>query len=126
MHKAEVFVGARTRKSLGITILSVVLALMFLGAGGSKLAGMQMHLEHFAHWGYPSWFVYVIGTVEVGGAVLLLIPAVRFYGAALLTCNMVGATFTHIKAGEWTRLPLPVAVLVALAVVLASSRRTYN
>lgn len=80
------------------------------------------HIDQFAHWGYPSWFVYVIGLVEAGGAILLLLPATRFYGAALATCNLLGILYTHVKAGEFTMLPAP-TVLLALAGLVAWSRR---
>ena len=36
-----------------VMIVSVLMGLMFLFAGGTKLAGLPMHVEHFAHWGYP-------------------------------------------------------------------------
>lgn len=34
--------------------------------------------------------------VEVGGAVLLLIPATRMWGALLLACTMCGALMVHV------------------------------
>ena len=109
-------------KNVVATIIAVLLALAFLTAGGTKLAGVQMHFEQFARWGYPSWFVYVVGLVEVAGAILVLIPATRFYGAALLAINMAGAAFTHARAHEWSSLPAPMALLF-LAVIVAWYRR---
>ena len=113
---------AATKRSWRITIVTVLLALVFLAAGGSKLAAPRAHFEHFAHWGYPSWLVYGIGLVEAGGAVLILISAARFYGAALLACAMLGAIFTHIRAGEFTRLPVPIVLLVLAGLVAWFSR----
>jgi uncharacterized membrane protein YphA (DoxX/SURF4 family) len=81
--------------------------LAFLASGGSKLAGAEMNVENFIRWGYPVWFMYVVGLIEVGGVALLLIPKSRFYGAAVLTINMLGAVFTHIAAGEAAMLPAP-------------------
>ena len=78
--------------------------------------GMQSHAEQFAHWGYPVWSMYIVGLVEVGGAIGLLIPSVRFYAAVLLACNMVGAAFTHYRNAELLNIPLP--VLLGLSATL--------
>jgi len=105
-------------KKLGVASVSFLLALIFFSAGGSKLASPDAHMEAFLRWGYPGWFLYVTGLVEVAGAVLLLIPTVRFYGAALLACTMLGATFTHLRAGEMAAVPVPL-VLLAFAGLIA-------
>ncbi len=103
-------------------VVSVLLGLLFLGAGGSKLAGGQMHVESFARWGYPPWFQYVTGLVEVAAALLIVLPATRFYGAALLVCTMLGAVATHVMAGESSMLGGP-AVLLGLSAVVAWTHR---
>jgi uncharacterized membrane protein YphA (DoxX/SURF4 family) len=105
-----------------VTIVSVLLGAMFLFAGGTKLAGLPMHVEHFAHWGYPSWFMYVTGFIETLSAVLVLIPKTRFYGAVLLICTMLGAIATNARANELDRLPVPV-VMLALATFTALKHR---
>lgn len=102
----------------GLTIASTVLGIVFLIAGGALLAGSESFQQNFERWGYPLWFMYVTGAIEVTGAVLVLVPKTRFYGAALLVCAMLGAVFTHLRAGEFTMLPLPL-VLLALAAWIA-------
>ena len=107
-----------------VTILSVLMGAFYLFAGGTKLAGLPMHVEHFAHWGYPAWFMYVIGTMETASAAMLFVPKLRFFGAALIVCDMLGAVVTHVRADEMSRIPMP-AILLALAVFLAvKSRRS--
>ena len=103
-------------------MVSGLLAIVFVLAGGSKLAGAKMHLENFARWGYPAWFVYVVGLVEVAGAVLVVIPRTRFYGAVLLAANMAGAVFTHLKSAELALVPPPLALLVLAALAAWWSR----
>jgi putative oxidoreductase len=99
-------------------VLSVALALLFLFAGGSKLLYPIMHAKDFREWGNPHWFIYAVGVVEVGGALLLLAPLVgmsaklRLYGAWLLAVDMVGATATHLKAGQMNRFALPVVLCI--------------
>ena len=40
-------------KTIGAWVISVLLAVLFLIAGVSKLLGATAHIEHFAHWGVP-------------------------------------------------------------------------
>ena len=92
--------------------LSGLVGLAFLMAGGTKLAGVEMHVENFLRWGYPNWFMYVTGSVELLGAVLIVIPRTRFYGAVLLLATMVGAILTHIQANKIGAIPVPFVLLV--------------
>lgn len=110
----------RDPKTIAVTVLSVLLGVGFIFLfGGSKLipGSNAGTIENFARWGYPAWFVYVTGTIEVVGALLLLMPKTRFYGAALLVGTMVGAIFTHIGAGEFGALGFPAVLLILSAVV---------
>jgi uncharacterized membrane protein YphA (DoxX/SURF4 family) len=108
---------AKKSTSRVAAIASVFMGVLFIFAGGTKLAGMQMHLDQFAHWGYPIWFMYVVGAIEVAGAVALLIPATRFYGAVLLTCSLAGASITLVRAGEARSLPFTVLLMVSAALI---------
>ena len=104
------------------TIISALLGAMFLFAGGTKLAGLPMHVEHFAHWGYPSWFMYVTGFIETLSAVLVVVPKTRFLGALLLMCTMIGASATLLRAGDISQLPVPL-VMFALSTFTALKNR---
>lgn len=81
-----------TYLSLGLRAL---LTLVFLGAGGAKLAGVPMMVDSFEALGAGQWFRYVTGLIEVAGAALLWVPNRQAIGAALLGGTMVGATLTH-------------------------------
>ena len=96
------------------TILWVLLGILFLFAGGEKLWNPTGHAEEFAHWGYPLWFVYVTGIIELVGGICLLIPMGRFLGVILLSVTMVGASITHLRAGEMGAFPVPIVLLVGL------------
>ena len=100
------------------TALWVVLGAMFIMAGGAKLMGSHSQVEHFAQWGYPLWFLYLTGIIEVGGGICLFIPKAQFYGIVVLSVTMVGAALTHLRAHEMTAFPVPV-VLLCLLVLLA-------
>ncbi len=96
------------------TSLWILLGLLFLFAGGEKLWDPVGHAEEFAHWGYPLWFVYVTGIIEVVGGIALFIPTGRFIGVILLSVTMVGASMTHLRAGEMGAFPIPVILLLGL------------
>ena len=103
-------------------VLWVVLGVMFIIAGGAKLMGEHSQVEHFEQWGYPIWFLYVTGIIEVGGGLCLFIPKAQFYGIVVLSITMVGAALTHLRAHEMSAFPVPL-VLLALLMTLAWTMR---
>lgn len=78
--------------SIGIRVL---LTLAFVGAGGAKLAGVEMMVITFDQIGFGQGLRYLTGLIEVGGAALLWVPGKQVIGAALLGGTMVGAVMTH-------------------------------
>jgi len=98
-------------------VLSGVLAASYLFAGVTKLAGMQMHVVAFAHWGYAPWFMYVVGAWEVVGAILLVIPKTSTFAAALMAVNMAGAVYTTaIRVNEPNTAIVPGVLFVLLVI----------
>ena len=75
--------------------LRALLTLVFLGAGGAKLAGVEMMVETYNTIGLGQWFRYLTGIIEVGGVVLLWLPNRQVAGAVLLGATMVGAILAH-------------------------------
>lgn len=71
------------------------LTLAFAAAGLAKLLGVQMMVDEFELLGLGQWFRYVTGIIELGSAILLWVPGMAAYGAALLVCTMVGALIAH-------------------------------
>lgn len=98
-------------------VLQVLLALLFVMAGLSKLFGDPAMVGMFADIGIGQWFRYGVGVLEVAGAVGVLIPRLSGLAALGLACVMVGAIFTNLfvlGAGPWLPLAnLLLAVLVA-------------
>ena len=102
-----------------VTVLSVLLALMFLGAGIPKLLGTPDVVAGFAKYGYPSWFHLLVGGTEVVAAVLLLVPRVAWLGAIAIVVIMVGATYTHavLGTGEGSNALVTSCLLIVAAFV---------
>ena len=86
------------RVVLHISLWSITLFEAFgLGqAGLRKFTSMDVWRDLFENWGYPFWFLIVIGVAELGGAVLLLVPALAAYAAVGLTVVMVGSLATEL------------------------------
>jgi uncharacterized membrane protein YphA (DoxX/SURF4 family) len=64
--------------------LSVVTALAFIVAGGSKLAGVPAMIQIFDKVGVGQWFRYFTGLVELTAGICLLISRYAFYAALAL------------------------------------------
>ena len=88
-----------SRKSKQILIVSVVLALVFLVAGVSKLIGLPLMVDMFHRLGLPHWVLLTVGTVEIVGALLLLNSGTRPYAATGLALVMIGASLAHVMTG---------------------------
>ena len=110
----------KTTARVALWITQLVLAAMFLFAGGSKLAGAPKMVELFAAIGWGQWFRYFTGAVELSAAVALLIPSAALFGAILLVLTMVGATIANLSLGQ---SPAPPLVLLLLAAAVAWTRR---
>jgi putative oxidoreductase len=82
--------------TVGLWVLQVGAAAMFLMAGTMKLIGNPMMVQLFGTIGIGQWFRYLTGTIEVVGAILLLVPSLAVFGAIPLAMTMVGAIITHL------------------------------
>ena len=91
----------------------ILLALAFGAAGAAKLAGAPQMVQVFEAIGFGQWFRYVTGVVEVGGAVLLLVPATGFLGGLLMAVTMVFGVATHLVLIGGN--PAPAMVLALLS-----------
>src|ERR1700691_5224390 len=84
------------RANIALWVLQVLLAVAFLGAASSKLVGKPEMVALFDAVGIGQWFRYVTGLSELTGAILVVVPRTKFFGAALLTLVMIGAVLTHL------------------------------
>src|SRR3984885_36795 len=104
-------------------ILAVLLAVVFIFAGGAKLLGARAMVQEFAQIGIGQWFRYFTGILEVSGAIGVLIPKYRFGAALQIAVVMVGATAANIWVLHLPPLARLTAFLLAAALALAWLRR---
>ena len=88
--------NAARLKTIGFWALKLVLAGLFLFAGGAKLAGVPAMVEVFEQVGFGQWFRYFTGVVEVVGALLLLWPVTTALGAVMLLAVSIGAALAQL------------------------------
>jgi uncharacterized membrane protein YphA (DoxX/SURF4 family) len=103
-------------------VLTIMLAAAFCGAGGAKLTGAPMMVHEFELLGLPLWFMYVTGTLELIGAIALLVPRTAGIAAALIVCIMLGALLGHLTHGQFAMIGAPVVLLI-IAVAVGTLRR---
>ena len=102
--------------TIALWVLQVILALQFVMAGLAKLFGDPAMVEMFATIGIGQWFRYAVGTLEVAGAVGVLVPRVSGLAALGLVCLMIGAILTNLFVLGASPL-LPIGLLVVGALV---------
>ena len=93
-------------------IATALLVFIFLASGAAKLASLEYELAAFARWGYPLWFMYLTGVIEVLGGLALLWRRITALVAAGLGCFMIGAVATHAVHAEWPMMGLASAIMV--------------
>jgi hypothetical protein len=106
---------------IAVIVLSVLLAVAFLGAGGAKLAGAQQMRDAAQHVGFSFRSYQGIGALEAAGGVGLLIglawAPLAIAAAAGLTILMIGAVAVHLRAKDSVAQFGPAALLAVLAAV---------
>ena len=102
--------------------LQLLAAGMFLMSGTLKVTGVPIMVQMFDAIGVGQWFRYAIGTIELAGALLLLVPSLALLGAVLLAATMGGAVITHLFVIGGS--PATALVLLAATATIAWLRRS--
>jgi len=112
--------------NVGLWILQIGAAGMFLMVGSLKLSGDPQLVGLFDAIGLGQWFRYVTGSVEVLGAVLLLIPRLSGLGAFMLVGAMLGAVATHLFVVGGSALGATILLIVTGIIAWGRRKRTMN
>ena len=111
---------------VGLLVLQIGAAGMFLMVGFFKLSGDPQMVGLFDAIGLGQWFRYVTGSLEVLGAVLLLVPRLSGLGALLLMGVMLGAVPTHLFVVGGSPLSAIILLIVTGVVAWGRRQRTIN
>ena len=119
-------------RTIAIWALRVVLGLVFLYVGTTKLTGTGQTVEYFAAIGWGQWFRYLTGVLDIVGAALLFVPKWTWFGAIVLVGDVgMGALISlTVLRGDPTwgnsgmvLVPLVLTLLAALLAWLARPHR---
>ena len=100
-------------------LMQILISLQFILSGLGKFVDAASWERRFRDWGYPDGFFYLIGTVEVGLAILILLPKYWRFAVIGTLLFMIGAAVTHLRAGDghyWAAVIT--AILVAVVFFL--------
>src|SRR5215216_5428738 len=102
--------------NIALWTLQVLLAFQFAMAGLAKVFGDPAMVNMFATIGVGQWFRYLVGALEIAGAVGVLVPRLSGLAALGLVCLMAGATLTNLFVLGASPL-LPIALMLVSALV---------
>jgi putative oxidoreductase len=105
---------------------SVILAVIFFLSGAAKLVGLDFEIQAFERWGYPLWFMYLVGVIEVSGAVVLMIKPLRALAAAGLSLFMIGPVVTHVLHAEWAMMVVALTIMLFAGWVAWQGRQSVS
>jgi DoxX-like family len=109
-------VGQMSKISWGQVLALAVAAFFFVGSLTNILAPGSIYQEYL-RWGYPSWFHFVTGSLELTTAVLLARERTRLLGSALGCAVMLAALATVTLHGEYGRAAAPIVAATLTFVV---------
>ncbi|QQO33557.1 DoxX family protein [Bradyrhizobium diazoefficiens] len=109
-------------------VSALALAAFFVVGSLSNILAPGSIYEEYLRWGYPHWFHFVTGSLELTAAVLLAQPRTRLWGSALGCAIMLAALATVTLHGEYGHgvAPLIVAILSIVVGRLAWRKRLPN
>jgi uncharacterized membrane protein YphA (DoxX/SURF4 family) len=105
------------KTNLTLWVLQALAVVTFVGAGLVKVTGDAGAVESFNEMGLGDLGRYAVGSLELAGAVALLIPRLCGLAALAFTALMIGATITQLLFFEPVTVVTPVVVLVLMAVI---------
>ena len=110
------------RKSRVLAVLAVLLGVTMIASGAMKLGGQAGQVAAFGALGLPTWFRVLVGTFEVLGGFLVMVPTTIPAGSLMLSTILVGALWAHVAQGEWSHA-IPVVVLLTLFFTIFRANR---
>ena len=101
----------------GLWTLQVLLAAVYAFSAYGKLSAEAQNVAGFAAMGLGNTGMYIIGTLELAGAIAMFIPALTGLAATCFVALMVGAVVLTWAIGGGVLVAIPATVLVVAAIV---------
>ena len=110
-------------------VATVLAGLAFLMGGFQDLSHNPEMVEGMKHLGYPEYFMNILGTAKLLGAVALLVPKfprLKEWAYAGCVFDVIGAFWSHAASGDMGHLGAPVIVLLIIAASYVTFRLIQN
>jgi uncharacterized membrane protein len=106
-------------------VFALALAAFFVAGALTNIFAPASIYQEYLQWGYPPWFHFVTGSLELTSAVLLARVQTRLWGSALGCIVMLAALATVTLHGEYGHgvAPLVAAGLSILVGCIAWRKR---
>lgn len=105
-------------------IILVVLILLAVSSGITKVALMQQDVDFFGKYGFSNPILIAYGLVQLVGGVLMVFKKTRFVGATIVALTFLISLVVLLMEGN---LPVSIATIVATllsGVIMKQSWRT--
>ena len=120
-----VTITGRRIANVGLWTLQVVLAVTYAFAAIGKLSADPAAIAGFEAMGLGTAGMYIIGALELAGAIAMFVPRLTGLAAACFVALMIGAVaFTLAVGGGATMIAFPATVGVVAAVVARGRRES--
>jgi uncharacterized membrane protein YphA (DoxX/SURF4 family) len=107
---------------VGLWILQVIIAAVYAFSAFGKLSADPQNVAGFEAMGLGNVGMYIIGSLELAGAIAMFIPALTGLAATCFVALMIGAVIATAAVGGGVLVAIPATVLVLVA-ILAWGRR---
>lgn len=107
---------------VGLWTLQVLLAAVYAFSAFGKLTAEAQNVAGFEAMGLGTTGMYVIGALELAGAIAMFVPRLTGLAATCFVALMIGAVVITLAIGAGAMVALPATVGV-LAAVVAWGRR---
>lgn len=114
----------KTRNTISL-VAALLIALVLIPAGITKLLGMDFQIKMIESWGYPLWSRFPIGLTNLLMGITILITKYRNRVAFLFFPWAVVAAYTHLQAtpSQIPQIGTPIIVAVLATIIIYSSRK---
>lgn len=110
------------RANAALWVLQVLLAAVYAFSAFGKLTAEAQNVAGFQAMGLGTTGMYVIGSLELAGAIAMFVPVLTGLAATCFVALMIGAVIATLAVGGGVLVAIPATVLVLVS-ILAWGRR---
>lgn len=114
--------SASKSKIIGWVLSGLLSAFLIFASGIPKFIEWEGKADLMGNLGWSTDTIFKVGFVEIGVAILFLIPRTAFVGAILMAAYLGGATATHVRIGDPFFMPVLLGVIAWVALGLRDRR----